>query len=302
MPDPTLGPVIVRLGGLLALGFGVAALIGRRTPGPIHHHPIFRKVATWAIIAPAFLVVLFVGGVPGALILAFVSMQASSEYARLLGLRRRYAWLLIGAALAVIPLAASGTAAFLAAPTIVACAALAIASTDTGGLDGPRQSAKTLLAFVHVPFLLATMVHARSHLVEGTTLVLLAGVSVALSDVAAFTIGNLVGGRRLAPRISPNKTWAGALGNVIGAYAGWHLMAGALPALGPWTGFVLPGLIGVVALVGDLAVSAVKRSAGVKDAGAMLPGFGGLLDRIDSLLLAFPAAYVAFVILSEWSV
>src|SRR5207248_10649091 len=108
---------------------------------------------------------------------------------------------------------------------------------------------------------------------------------VAASDVGAFVVGRRLGRHRLAPRVSPNKTWEGVAGNLLGALGGLALMSVVLP-----DGFGAPRLValgvvsGIASLLGDLFESLVKRGYGVKDTGRWLPGFGGLLDRIDSLL------------------
>ena len=125
-------------------------------------------------------------------------------------------------------------------------------------------------------------------------MLLVVGVCVALSDVCAFCVGTLVGGPRLAPRVSPNKTVAGAAGNVLGAYLGLAIMAGLAPPDWPVAiTLALPVVIAVASIWGDLLESLVKRAFAVKDAGTLVPGFGGILDRIDSLLLAMPLAYLA---------
>ena len=117
-------------------------------------------------------------------------------------------------------------------------------------------------------------------------------VAVAVSDVAAFVIGRRFGRTPLAPRLSPTKTRAGAVGNVVGAAIGLALFAPVLT-----TGFGVAFTVALVPIVaigsiwGDLLESAAKREAGQKDAGRWLPGFGGILDRIDSLLITLPLAY-----------
>ncbi|MCC2662263.1 MAG: phosphatidate cytidylyltransferase [Geminicoccaceae bacterium] len=109
------------------------------------------------------------------------------------------------------------------------------------------------------------------------------------TDTAAYFAGRAIGGPRLAPAISPSKTWAGLGGGMVGAaltgaLAAWLLGSGRLlQAAG------LGALLAVVAQLGDLFESGFKRAAGVKDSGALIPGHGGLLDRIDGLLFAAPA-------------
>ena len=113
-------------------------------------------------------------------------------------------------------------------------------------------------------------------------------VVVWTTDTAAYFAGRAIGGPRLAPAISPSKTWAGLCGGMLGAaltgaLAAWLLGSGRLlQAAG------LGALLAVVAQLGDLVESGSKRAAGVKDSGTLIPGHGGLLDRVDGLLFAAP--------------
>jgi phosphatidate cytidylyltransferase len=121
------------------------------------------------------------------------------------------------------------------------------------------------------------------------------------SDIGQYTAGRLFGKHKLAPMVSPGKTWEGVFGGVLFALvAAWLMMAYAAPAM-LWDGWFLDVWIGRLALyavalvaaglVGDLAESLLKRDAGVKDSSAWMPGFGGVLDLLDSLLGAAPVAY-----------
>jgi len=121
-------------------------------------------------------------------------------------------------------------------------------------------------------------------------------VAVSVTDIAAFFVGRAIGGPRLAPVVSPKKTWAGLIGGMAAA-ALWTV------AFGLWIGWAGPlrlALLGaglaVVAQLGDLSVSVVKRHFGVKDASHLIPGHGGMLDRADGYVLAAPlvALLVAF--------
>ena len=111
-----------------------------------------------------------------------------------------------------------------------------------------------------------------------------------LTDILAFFVGRAVGGARLWPRISPNKTWSGAVGGLIGGLAGGIAVAyasglGRLESLG-----VIALALSLLAQAGDLFESAVKRRFGAKDAGRIIPGHGGLMDRLDGFLFAAAAA------------
>jgi phosphatidate cytidylyltransferase len=139
------------------------------------------------------------------------------------------------------------------------------------------------------------MVLIHQHVQGGGGILLALGVAVAMSDVGAYVMGRSFGRHKLSPRLSPNKTVEGTLGNFIGAYAGILLMAYAIPDGTPIPLLLgLPALIGLACIWGDLLESAIKREFGKKDAGEWLPGFGGILDRIDSLIIALPLVLYVF--------
>ena len=118
------------------------------------------------------------------------------------------------------------------------------------------------------------------------------------TDIAAFAVGRLVGGTRLAPRISPNKTWAGLIGAIAVAALWGFLFAVWAGAETPWLLCILGACAAVVAQAGDLGISFVKRRFGAKDASNLIPGHGGVLDRLDGMLTAAPAL-VALVLLTN---
>lgn len=119
---------------------------------------------------------------------------------------------------------------------------------------------------------------------------------VALNDIGAYFSGRAFGRRRMAPRVSPNKTVEGLLGGLIVAAVAASILTTfpAWESIGLVRGLVTAGVIGVIAPIGDLAESMVKRSIGVKDMGSVLPGHGGMLDRIDGFLFSVPAIYFLF--------
>jgi phosphatidate cytidylyltransferase len=130
-------------------------------------------------------------------------------------------------------------------------------------------------------------------------------------DIVALYVGRTLGKHKLAPTLSPNKTWEGAVGSVVGSLLAAAGLLGLAVELARYNSFklsypeetwywlVLAVVVNVAAQVGDLAESALKRSAGVKDSGTLLPGHGGVLDRIDALLLAAPVLWYAQLILRQ---
>ncbi len=129
-----------------------------------------------------------------------------------------------------------------------------------------------------------------------------------IGDAVALYAGRAWGHGGLAPSISPKKSWVGVWAGLVGAgVAGalWFIVARAflpgLPIPGPAVAALVGVLLGVGAILGDLAESLLKREAGVKDSGALIPGHGGVLDRLDALTFTLPAAYAALVLLESMS-
>jgi phosphatidate cytidylyltransferase len=132
---------------------------------------------------------------------------------------------------------------------------------------------------------------ALRDLPHGMQLVFWLVIVVVATDVFAYLTGRSIGGPKLAPRISPGKTWSGLAGGVAAA-----VILGALAAgLGGWgwlQGGLFAGILALVAQSGDLFESFIKRRAGVKDSGHLIPGHGGMLDRLDGYLFAVPTLAV----------
>jgi phosphatidate cytidylyltransferase len=134
----------------------------------------------------------------------------------------------------------------------------------------------------------------------GVALVLLPVLLTWATDIGAYVIGRLLGRRKLIPAVSPGKTIAGAIGGVVASvgvcwlYVGYVLRPVAQLGMAPQTVVLFAVAISIAAQLGDLAESLLKREAGVKNSSALIPGHGGMLDRIDSLLFVLPVAYVLF--------
>ena len=142
---------------------------------------------------------------------------------------------------------------------------------------------------------LSLMVCRRQHLgVEGIVYTLWALALVWATDIGAYFAGRTIGGPKLAPRLSPNKTWAGLVGGVVLASAFGAVMHAAYGL--PLRMTLATPALAVLAQLGDLYESGLKRRAGVKDSGNILPGHGGLMDRLDGLVPVAPAAALLVVL------
>ena len=212
-----------------------------------------------------------------------------------------------GMTLAVVPLAVGGVAMqafayFGGADWLVGATALtAIAVLSwrlRGGADGfVADASANLFTLVYLPFLLGTWMLLIAHPDDGQYRLVTFIVVTISSDIGGYFAGILLGRHKMAPVISPNKTWEGFGGSVVGC-----CVAGALCVVlmldGPWWVGVVLGLAVVLgATVGDLIESMFKRDLGVKDMGRFMPGHGGLMDRLDSLLIAGPVVWIVLSLL-----
>jgi phosphatidate cytidylyltransferase len=265
------------VGGALAAG-GIAVLASRKAE-------LIRKWRTWTLAAVLVIGCLWLGRTGAAALAAGLGVVAAAEFGRLTRLRV-VDTVLLGVVAAALPWVAWAEPGML--PRAVAMAVLAMAVipvlTPAGGapvvapadVEGCSRRA-------------AAGVGGACWLAALSGLVLLRSVAVplvfavAVADVGGWCAGRAFGGPHLSP-MSPAKRWSGVAG---GAFAG----CAALAVTGTLTP-VLAVAVAAGAPVGDLLESMVKRGAGVKDAGGWLPGFGGLLDRIDSLLLVLALAVI----------
>jgi phosphatidate cytidylyltransferase len=194
-------------------------------------------------------------------------------------------------ALLVVGAYLEGAAALSFGLLVTILAAFAWYLIDRGRTEVTRNVAATVFAVVYVPFMAAhlSLVVGRADHYVGAVLGYAALVVV--YDTAAYATGATLGRRPIAPQVSPNKSWEGAIGaSVVCLLAGAFL----LPLWEPWTlasGLVLAAATCVVAPLGDLSESMLKRDLAVKDMGSILPGHGGMLDRIDALLFMAPVLY-----------
>jgi len=162
---------------------------------------------------------------------------------------------------------------------------------DRGRTEVTRNVAATVFAVVYVPFMAAhlSLVVGRADHYVGAVIGYAA--LVVIYDTAAYATGATLGRRPIAPQVSPNKSWEGAIGASVACLAAGAFL---LPLWEPWTlasGLVLAGATCVVAPLGDLSESMLKRDLAVKDMGSILPGHGGVLDRVDALLFMAPVLY-----------
>lgn len=253
------------------------------------------RVLSAAVLAPLALLCIWTGGIAFTLLVALIAAGLAYEWLGLCHRRDSLAAIALFAALpAAVVLTASGhPAAGLSLLAVAGFAAIAV----SGGISVSRP-----LAF-GIPYLglgAVALVWLRQPPVGGGANVIVLLLIVWSSDIGAYMAGRALGGRRLAPSISPGKTWSGAIGGLAGA-AAMGLAASAILGGGPisWRAAGFAVLIGFVSQAGDLFESLLKRHFGVKDSGRMIPGHGGLLDRLDAVLTAAPVAALLALIMGR---
>ncbi len=285
-------PAAATLGGVLCALFAVLCVIERRHLAELWQRTLFQRWLTWLAIGPLWLVATLGGSLALLILVSAFVLQGLREYARVTGLPPVYRYLLPATGLLAGPAALLAPETFSVLPPLLLLAGTFVPLLQQDTRSGMRHLAFAALGWTYLPWLLGHLLLIHARIDGGSGLVLALGPAVALSDVGAFTAGKLLGRHKLAPALSPNKTWEGVAGNVLGAYAGTGLMHFALPeAVRGWLLTTLPLVVALGAVWGDLLESLLKREFGVKDTGNWLPGFGGLLDRIDSLIVAAPLGY-----------
>jgi phosphatidate cytidylyltransferase len=297
---PLFWPVALRVLGVIVVALVIVAAVERKPYRELKSTNLFLRVRSWAVIAPIFLLGLFSGGFMVFGLAAFVALQGAAEYVRLTGLRRRYALLLAFWTLVGMLVAALARRYFLFLP-LGFFMLLTLIPVVTGEVKGShRQVTGALFGYMYIGLPMAYFVFIKAAEHWGLEFLVVVGLGVALSDVFAFVVGSILKGPKLAPAVSPGKTWSGAVGNLIGAATGVALLSALIPKQWTTAGVVaLVIAVAVGAVWGDLTESFVKRDFAVKDAGTLLPGFGGILDRVDSLLFALPLGYYTLLVVNK---
>ncbi|MBP2298577.1 phosphatidate cytidylyltransferase [Azospirillum picis] len=241
------------------------------------------RVLSALVMAPVVLGAVWIGGWIFHALIAFGAVVAVSEWTSIVPSARRLPARLmatVGILVALMAQIAAGPAA-----AIGVAAAFAVLTGIVGG-----GTERGLLGFgvLYVAVGLSGLMWLRDLPGSGLSLFLYVLFTIWATDIGAYAAGRSIGGPKLAPRISPKKTWAGLIGGMVGAALfGWAVavLAGAGR---PDVALLVGAALAVVGQAGDLFESAIKRRYNVKDSGQLIPGHGGILDRIDGLLAAAP--------------
>jgi phosphatidate cytidylyltransferase len=260
------------------------------------------RVASGAVLIPIVLAAVILGTPYFQTLVALAAVILGWEWLSLLGLNRSFP----DAGLFFAALAAGLGVGILAGPAqglwvaITAAIVLAIVYSVRGRARPPWLVGGVL--YIALPCL--SLLWLRLAAANGLHVMLWVLLAVWASDIGAYAAGRTVGGPRLMPAVSPNKTWSGLAGAMISAAAAGVIYVGAL---GQWAGnlnlYAATGffgaIVGAIGQFGDMVESRIKRRFNVKDMGALIPGHGGLFDRVDALLFVAPAITLFEIVFHE---
>ena len=283
------------LSALIAVGLLLIVLrfVLRRNVGSV-----VKTYVGWLFIVPVIIGMIFIGREATIVGVALMSVVGFKEFARATGL---YAdWWMTGVVYLGIVLVAGSSLAtdprldvngwyglFMTLPVYIISLILVIPIARNRVKGALQATALAILGFVYLGWMLNHIGFlANSSNAYGYLLYLF--VAVQVNDIAAFTSGKLFGRRKLRSEVSPNKTWGGSLGALAVSMVLPWLLWFSFPDFGPVELLLTGVIVGIGGQIGDLAISVIKRDIGVKDMGALIPGHGGMLDRVDSLIFTGP--------------
>ena len=261
-----------------------------------------QRVKAALVFVPLVLILIYFGGWVFNLFILTLLLVAAYEYTRLftrIGQHPSLALILIGVALTVIQqwFFHGEYLGLLLTILILFTTIVVLIAYERGGKDAAIGFGLNLAGILYLGWVGGAFIPLRA-LESGRGWTLTALPAVWLADCGAYFLGRWLGVRKMAPRLSPNKSWAGLIGGVMSGTAFGVLLVllwrsvGWLPAQTYlWQGAAMGFVLSLLTPVGDLLVSLFKRTAGVKDTGNLIPGHGGILDRIDSWIWAALLGY-----------
>jgi len=304
LQNPIFYDVAWRFLWVFVAGFLLILILNKFRLKGLMQKELGKRYLSWLVIGVLFMGFVFLGGLP-ALILSFVLMVlAISEIGMMAKLPKINVWAMyILAALSVIT-ASYFEAKFYMLPILyfTILTTLTIRRNDKKGFFALAVSLYTSIWIIFFLSHFILLGHLNNSLDNTKALLLMIGFAVPLADVGAYVFGKLFSKSflvkyKIADKISPHKIWAGMIGDFVGAGIGIWIMSFALSSyFSFWQMFILAIAIGIFSVVGDMNESLLKRYFNVKDSGKLIPGHGGILDRIDSVLRVVVVVYYLSVL------
>jgi phosphatidate cytidylyltransferase len=290
--NPIFVPVISSIALLFVAGFVILAILAKGNFSKLFESKVWKIFLGWLILAPLYALGIFLGRLTGLVVLFLIACIAIREVATIAKLSRPYARALVLLALVTVVLTSFAPTFFYSLPIIYFTIVTMVAIMKNDGERGFYNVTVSLFATVWILFGIGHFIllaHLNNTVDITRSLLLLVVFAVALSDIGAFIFGKtfekigFLSQYKIAPAISPNKTYIGLTGHIAGAFVAIWIMRFVLLEYLPWVHWVIIAiLIGIFGLIGGLTNSMFKRYYAVKDSGNLIPGHGGILDRIDS--------------------
>jgi len=298
--NPIFDEVLRRFFWVFAAGLILIFVLNRFKFKGLWSGELGKRYLSWLIMGGLFMTFVFLGGIPSLLFIFLVMCLALWEIYKMAKLPRAHFYALILLAATSVIVASFFEPKFYMLPILY----FTLLTTITVRLNDPKRFASlsiSLYSAIWIIFLLCHFIllgHLNNELDNTKALLLMVGFAVPLADIGAYIFGKIfakvefLNKFKIADKISPKKIWAGVMGDIIGAGIGIGIMyfaVGTYFSTGQLIG--LACLIGIFSVIGDMNESLVKRYFKVKDSSNLIPGHGGVLDRIDSIIRVIVIVY-----------
>jgi phosphatidate cytidylyltransferase len=294
LANPIFWPVLYRLVIVYVLGFALILFLHRHKTTPLWTSNLGQRYLSWLVIGPLYLLSVILGSVTGLAFLLAVLVLAVWEVAKMRKWPASYTYALYLLSVITVCVAKFEPSAFYTLPILYFIVLSAVSIKQNNAKESFEHLSASVLVSIWIIFSLSHFVlltQLNNTLDSTKSLLILIGFSVPLSDVGAYVFGNLfhklqwLDNYKVASNLSKRKTYIGMSGNIIGAVLGIWIMYFAIgDYMSLWHWVIVGVLMGVMGLVGDITASICKRHHNVKDSSNLIPGHGGIIDRIDSTL------------------
>lgn len=306
--NPFLNPIFVisitRIAILFLSAFLVILILNRFQWKKVFHSNLGKIYIGWVILAPIYIVGIFLGRIPGLFVIFGFMGFAIKEITEISRLPKVYKFALLFLSFVSPILTSYFPNFFYSLPLLYFVVISLIAIMMNDSQRGFYHAAVSLFVAIWVIFGICHIIllsHLNNRIDSSRSLLLLIILAVSLSDIGAYIMGNtfrrlhLLDAYKIAPDISPNKTYIGVIGHILGAGLGIAILFFAIKHYLPLFQWVIIAImIGVFAMIGGFTNSLFKRYYEVKDSNPLIPGHGGVLDRIDSLMRVVVILYYYF--------
>jgi phosphatidate cytidylyltransferase len=290
--------------GMLLVAFAVYLLLvaAMKRQDREQRRSLLRNYLAWFFILPVLLMPLLAGPSPWVWLVLALSLICLREFGLATGLwrDRRFMWVAAACIAGIFyPVLVRWYSLFVVMPIYATLLLLTVPITRDAFEHMIQRTCLSVLAVLYFGWCLAHLAYLI-HIENGIGHVFFVLLLVELNDICAFSVGKTLGKHKLSPRLSPNKTIEGSLGALIGTIGFGFVFRYLIPEYSTFHLVLIAGLISMTGTFGDLAISFIKRDLGIKDMGKVLPGHGGVLDRLDSLIFVAPIFFHFTVYFYPW--